>query len=93
LVFYPTISETTTTEITIRRHIAKIKKLLNPQCENTTTTSNKTASEEEEEEEAAAKAGLAIIMNNPATQNQFELQIRTLKDAPRDQDKLRELLR
>ncbi len=82
---YPIISESTT-EITIRRHIEGIKKLLNPQYEN--TTANTTPEEEEEE-----AAGLAIIMNNPATERHFELQIKTLQDAPRDPDKLRELLK
>jgi hypothetical protein len=85
LVFYPTISDSTT-EIIIRKHIAGIKKLLHPQYGNTTTNTTP-----EEEDEAAA--GLAIIMNNSATENHFELQIRTLQDAPRDPDKLRELLK
>ncbi len=61
--------------------------MLNPQHGNTTTGNNTTP----EEEEAAAR--LAIIMNNPATENHFELQIKTLQDAPRDPDKLRELLK
>jgi hypothetical protein len=80
---YPTISDSI--EIIIRKHIAGIKKLRHPQYENTTT--NTTPKEEE------ATAGLAIIMNNPVTENHFELQIKTLKDAPRDPDKLRELLK
>jgi hypothetical protein len=84
LVFYPTISDSTT-EIIIRKHIAGIKKLLHPQYENTTTNTTP------EEEEAAV--GVAVIMNNPATENHFELHIRTLQDAPRDPDKLRELLK
>jgi hypothetical protein len=78
LVFYPIISDsTTTTEIIIRKHIAGIKKSLHPQYEN--TTSNTTPEEEE-----AATARLATIMNNPATESHFELQIKTLQDAPRD---------
>jgi hypothetical protein len=80
---YPTISDSTT-ETIIRKHIAGIKKLLHPQYgDNTTNTTP--------EEEAAA--GVAVIMNNPVTENHFELQIKTLKDAPRDPDKLRELLK
>jgi hypothetical protein len=85
LVFYPIISDSTTTEIIIRTHIEGIKKLLSPQYEN--TTANTTPEEEE------AAAGLAVIMNNPATERHFELQIKTLQDAPRDPYKLRELLK
>ncbi len=69
------------TEIIIRRHVEGIQKLLNPQHGNTLTTP---------EEEAA---GQTVIMNNPAEENHFELQIKTLQDAPRDPDKLRELLK
>jgi hypothetical protein len=79
---YPTISDSI--EIIIRKHIAGIKKLRHPQYgDNTTNTTP--------EEEAAA--GVAVIMNNPVTENHFELQIKTLKEAPRDPDKLRELLK
>jgi hypothetical protein len=59
------MSDSTIAEIIIRRHIEGIKKLLNPQHGNITTIN--TTPEE-------AAAGLAIIMNNPATENHFELQ-------------------
>jgi hypothetical protein len=32
-------------------------------------------------------------MNNPVTENRFDLQIKTLQNAPRDPDKLRECLK
>jgi hypothetical protein len=67
------------TEIIIRRTIAGIQKLLNPRYGNTPTP---------EKEEAAA----AVITINPATKKHFELQIKTLQDAPRDTDKLKENL-
>ncbi len=53
------------TEIIIDRTIQGIQKLLNPQHGNTLTTP---------EEEAA---GQTVIMNNPAEENHFELQIKT----------------
>ena len=56
--------------------IEGFRRFLNPQHGNTTA----------EEEEAA------IIKINPAIQKHFELQIKILQDAPRDSDKLRELL-
>jgi hypothetical protein len=70
------------TEGIISRTIEGIQKLLNPQYGNTTPNTTP-------EEEAA---GVAIIMNNPATEKHFELQIKTLQEAPRDPDKLREIL-
>ena len=60
-----------------KRTIDGIRKLLNPQYGNMTL-----------EEEAAA-----VKKINPATQKHFELQIKILQDAPRDPDKLRELLK
>jgi hypothetical protein len=65
------------TEVIIQRTVEGIQKLLNPQYGNTTTP----------EEEAAA-----VIKINPAMKNHFELEIKTLQDAPRDADKLRALL-
>jgi predicted type IV restriction endonuclease len=65
------------TEGIIWRTIEGIQKLLNPQYGNTAMP----------EEQAAA-----LTTNNPATQRHFEFQIKTLQDAPRDPDRLRELL-
>jgi hypothetical protein len=36
---------------------------------------------------------MLCLLKDPATQRHFELQIKTLQDAPRDPDKLRELLK
>jgi hypothetical protein len=65
------------TEKAIEKTIEGIRRLLNPRYDSITP-----------EEEAAA-----AIKINPATQKHSELQIKTLQDAPRDPDKLRELLK
>jgi hypothetical protein len=61
------------TEVIIQRTVEGIQKLLNPQHGNTTL-----------EEEAAA-----VIKINPVMKRHWELEIKTLQDAPRDADKLR----
>ena len=65
------------TEVIIQRTVAGIQKLLNPQYGNTTTP----------EGEAAA-----VMKINRAMKRHWELEIKTLQDAPRDADKLRALL-
>jgi hypothetical protein len=71
---------TDSTGVIIQRTIEGIQKPLNPQYGKTTTP---------EEEEAAAAD---VITINPARQKHFELQLKTLRDAPRDEGKLREEL-
>jgi|SRR5215212_3346046 len=73
----PPISVCDPPEKAIERTIEGVRKFLNPRYGNTTP-----------EEEAAA-----LIKINPATRKHSELQIKTLKEAPRDPDKLRELLK
>jgi hypothetical protein len=65
------------TEETIARMVEGTQKFLNPQRGNMTPKEEK------------AKA---VITISTATQEHSELQIRTLRDAPRDLNKLRELL-
>ena len=73
----PTTANSDPTEKAINKMIDGIRWLLNPQYGNTTP-----------QEEAAA-----AIKISAATQKHFELEIKTLQDAPRDPDKLRELLK
>jgi thiamine pyrophosphate-dependent acetolactate synthase large subunit-like protein len=67
-------------ERTIKKTIDGIQTLLNP-------LNNMTPEEEEMEEK------MAVIKISEATQKHFNLQTKTLQDAPRDPDKLRELLK
>ena len=67
------------TEATIARMVEGIQKFLNPQYGSMTP-------EEEKEQEKA------VIRTSAATQKHSELQIRTLRDASRDLNRLRELL-
>jgi pyruvate/2-oxoacid:ferredoxin oxidoreductase beta subunit len=67
-------------ERTIKKTIDGIQTLLNP-------VNNMTPEEEEMEEK------MAVIKISEAIQKHFELQIRTLQLAPRDPDKLREILK
>jgi hypothetical protein len=67
-------------EKTIKKTIDGIQTLLNPL--------NKMTPEEEEMEEK-----MAVIKISEATQKHFNLQTKTLQDAPRDPDKLREILK
>jgi hypothetical protein len=67
-------------ERTIKKTIDGIQTLLNP-------VNNMTPEEEEMEEK------MAVIKISEATQKHFNLQTKTLQDAPRDPDKLRELLK
>jgi PleD family two-component response regulator len=64
------------TEVIIQRTVEGIKKLLNPQYENTTP-----------EEEAAA-----AIKVNPVIKKYAELKIKILQDSPRDAEKLSKIL-
>jgi hypothetical protein len=67
-------------ERTIRKTIDGIQTRLNP-------VNNMTPEEEEMEEK------LAVIKISEATQKHFNLQTKTLQDAPRDPDNLREILK
>ena len=67
-------------ERTIKKTIDGIRTLLNP-------VNNMTPEEEELEEK------MAVIKISEATQKHFNLQTKTLQDAPRDPDKLREVLK
>jgi hypothetical protein len=67
-------------ERTIKKTIDGIQTLLNP-------VNNMTSEEEEMEEK------MAVIKISEATQKHFNLQTKTLHDAPRDPDKLREILK
>jgi hypothetical protein len=67
-------------ERTIKKTIDGIQTLLNP-------VNNMTPEEEEMEEK------MAVIKISEATQKHFNLQTKTLQDAPRDPDNLRELLK
>ncbi len=64
------------TEVIIQRTVEGIKKLLNPQYDNTTP-----------EEEAAA-----AIKVNPVIKKYAELKIKILQDSPRDAEKLSKIL-
>ena len=66
-------------ERTIKKTIDGIQTLLNP-------VNNMTPEEEEMEEK------MAVIKISEATQKHFNLQTKTLQDAPRDPDQLREIL-
>jgi hypothetical protein len=65
---------------TIKKMTDGIQTLLNP-------VNNMTSEEEEMEEK------MAVIKISEATQKHFNLQTKTLQDAPRDPDKLREILK
>jgi hypothetical protein len=67
-------------ERTIKKTIDGIQTLLNP-------VNNMTPEEEEMEEK------MAVIKISEATQKHFNLQTKILQDAPRDPDKLREILK
>ena len=67
-------------ERTIRKTIDGIQTRLNP-------VNNMTPEEEEMEEK------MAVIKISEATQKHFNLQTKTLQNAPRDPDKLREILK
>ena len=73
-------STTTTTEAIIEKQIEGIKKMI----------SLHDVGPKREEKEAT---GGIIIQINPAMKRHFELEIKTLREAPRDPDKLRRLLK
>ncbi len=74
------IHDGSTIENAIKKTIDGIQSLLNP-------LNNMTPEEEEMEEK------MAVIKISEATQKHFNLQTKILQDAPRDPDKLREILK
>jgi hypothetical protein len=74
------VHDGSTIENAIKKTIDGIQSLLNP-------LNNMTPEEEEMEEK------MAVIKISEATQKHFNLQTKILQDAPRDPDKLREILK
>lgn len=74
------VHDGSTIENAIKKTIDGIQSLLNP-------LNNMTPEEEEMEEK------MAVIRISEATQKHFNLQTKTLQNAPRDPDKLREILK
>jgi hypothetical protein len=74
------VHDGSTIENAIKKTIDGIQSLLNP-------LNNMTPEEEEIEEK------MAVIKISEATQKHFNLQTKILQDAPRDPDKLREILK
>jgi hypothetical protein len=74
------VHDGSTIENSIKKTIDGIQTLLNP-------LNNMTPEEEEMEEK------MAVIKISEATQKHFNLQTKILQDAPRDPDKLREILK